>query len=135
MEFKEGIYQRLNAGEWLVYHYVSDLERILGEGVWSDVRFFAYKHAQRLSEFIVSLGVKPLPPHMWYIYSPAPPKKWYDALSDRDVAFRDLYEVAIGMAEMYSNMISRYQFTEDFLVRHKADWEDVKRRMRNLMGR
>ncbi len=135
MEFKEGIYQRLTAGEWLAYHFASDISSIWGEGIWSDVMFFTGKHAARLTEFIVSLGVSPLPPGLWHIYSPAPPKRWYDSLKDKDIAFAEMYEIVIGMSEFYMRMKNRYGFNEEFLDRHLADWQDVKRRMRNLMGR
>jgi len=135
VEFKHGIYQRLAAGEWLVYHFARDLESVHGEGIWSEVKFFSEKHAKRLTDIVVSMRIKPLPPSMWHLYSPSPPKKWYDALVDRDIAFREVYEVVIGFSDFYSRMLNRYQFDEEFLVRHKEDWDKVKKRMRNLMGR
>jgi len=135
VDFKQGVFQRLAAGEWLVYHFSCDLESIYGDGIWSEVKFFSIKHAKRITDIIVSMGIRPLPPSMWHLYSPAPPIKWYDSLSDEKVAFDELYEVVVGFSEFYARAINRYQFNEDFLIRHKEDWDKVKKRMRNLMGR
>ena len=135
MDFKRGIYQRLTAGEWLVYHFAKDIASIHGADVWDDIAFFSLKHATRLQEFLLSLGVVPLPPRLWYIYSPAPPINWYEALFDRDLAFSEMYEVVIGFSEFYARLVNRYGFTEEFLERHRNDWDDAKRKMRHKMGR
>jgi len=135
VNFKEGMYQRLAAGEWLAYHFSRDLNRWWGEGIWDDIKFFSAKHAKRLTDIVVSMNVRPLPPHMWYIYSPVPPKRWYDALSSKEVAFNELYEMVIGFSELYGRLINRHKFEEEFLNRHLQDWELTKRKMRNLMGR